>query len=447
MPNKTDTKATEATTSTKETKGKADQPAKTPERDFLKAKRDSQDAIMKGAPLGEAVGEIDVNLIDPNPFQPRVDFAKVQEIAASIKDHGQDYPIIVRKKPDGRYEVADGETRLRACRDVIKSATVKAVVREFDEQQMALTAFRTAYQRKDLNPMEEARGLQRIIDQFKLTANEAAEKLNVTKTVVIERTRLLKLDEVLQRHIEDGKLSPGQAIALNPLKGQDPVMFPTLVAQTIDGDLSVAKIRAMGKAHEDAEKAKEAKLQADAGLTPPAPSANVTMGLGSTYDAPSNGPAKTGAPDPAKFVAPTTPAAAGTPGAPAGATFAEPDLGAPSLGPVLELPMGIPQEAIDDLEVVAVAFKDLPAKAREKVMKFVSELVAPATKAEKKAEAAHAAKEPAPKAEKAPDAPKEAPAAKPLAEKPFTPAPKPGKGDKKPGKGEIVQMGDKKKGK
>lgn len=214
----------------------------------------------------QLLSEVDVrtdillSLVDPNPFQPRKDFGSVAEMARSLRKDGQYYPILVRKVGE-RYQVADGETRLRAATLNAEKHkgldTIGAVIKVYTDEQMAFIAYRTAYERKNLNPLEEARGLKRLQEELHLTYAQLAEQLNKPEHYFTERMRLLRLPEDLLGHIEANELSPSQAINLATIKDVDQRV--ALTTEAIDKVLTVTAIREHKKAMEVEAKAKSAE--------------------------------------------------------------------------------------------------------------------------------------------------------------------------------------------
>ena len=165
---------------------------------------------MKGQPL-----EIALEMIERNPFQTRTDFdpAKLAELAQSIASAGVIQPITVRALRDGRYQLINGERRLRASQQAGK-ATIPAVVREVsDEQAMEMTIVENL-QRADLNPMEQARAFQRLSVDFKMTQEQISMRTGKERASVGNFLRLLRLPEILQRRVELGELSFGHARTL-----------------------------------------------------------------------------------------------------------------------------------------------------------------------------------------------------------------------------------------
>lgn len=197
----------------------------------------------------ETLVELDLALLDPNPFQPRVDFSVVEGIARSLREEGQHYPILVRRVKD-RYEVADGETRLRAAKynrehfpeHPGSKYTVTAVVREYTDEEMAFNAFSTAYQRKSLNPIEEAQGIRRLHTELGFTYAQLAEKLDKTEHYFWERVRLLNLPAKLQDLVGGGQLAASHAINIATFKGPDEKL-DVLIEEVLSDKLSVHAIR------------------------------------------------------------------------------------------------------------------------------------------------------------------------------------------------------------
>lgn len=166
------------------------------------------------APVEAAEGkpqEAAVSEITANPYQPRRIFneEKLQELAASIKEFGVVQPLVVRKKDKG-YELVAGERRLRAAQ-LAGLTTVPVIVKEYDDAKMMEIALIENIQRHDLNPIEEAQGLRRLMSEFKLTQEQAAEKVGRSRVAVTNILRLLNLPQAIQEYIIQGVLTMGQA--------------------------------------------------------------------------------------------------------------------------------------------------------------------------------------------------------------------------------------------
>ncbi len=158
--------------------------------------------------------ELALNLIHVNPLQPRDDFTpeSLDELAASIKSCGVLQALLVRKQ-GGRYELVAGERRLRAARQA-GLAVVPVRVVEIGDQGSLEMALVENLQRADLNPMEEARGYQRLADQFGLSQEAIAGRVGKARATVANALRLLDLPEEVQTMLSDGRLSAGHAKVL-----------------------------------------------------------------------------------------------------------------------------------------------------------------------------------------------------------------------------------------
>ena len=178
-------------------------------------------AVEKVQEPASAAQELLIKNIAANPYQPRCNFdeEKLQELAASIKEFGVVQPVVVRKK--GRsYELVAGERRLRAA-GLAGLTKVPAIVKDYDDAKMMEIALIENIQRHDLNPIEEAQGLRRLMQEFKLTQEQTAEKVGRSRSAVTNILRLLNLPEQVQAHIINGVLTMGQAKQLLGLPKQE----------------------------------------------------------------------------------------------------------------------------------------------------------------------------------------------------------------------------------
>jgi len=152
-------------------------------------------------------------------YQPRreINQERLQELAESIRAQGMIQPIVVRQMVAGRYEIIAGERRWRAAQ-LAELAEVPVVIREVTEQAALAMALIENIQREDLNPLEEAQALKRLIDEFELTHQQTADAIGRSRTAVTNLLRLLELDSQLQPLLEEGKLEMGHARALLPLE-------------------------------------------------------------------------------------------------------------------------------------------------------------------------------------------------------------------------------------
>jgi len=162
----------------------------------------------------ETVQYISIHDVKPNANQPRkvFDEEKIAELAASIKENGIIQPLIVRKKGKG-YEIVAGERRWRAS---VKAELkeVPCIVRELDDEQNMLLAIVENMQREDLNPMEEAEGLNQMIAAYGLTQEQVSKSIGKSRPYIANSLRLLKLPTEIQDMISEGNLSAGHGRAL-----------------------------------------------------------------------------------------------------------------------------------------------------------------------------------------------------------------------------------------
>jgi len=164
---------------------------------------------------GTEVLELKLTDVEPRANQPRKRFDReqLQVLANSIAQHGVIQPIIVTKNENGTYSIIAGERRWRASRIAGKS-TIPAVVRDYDELASAEVSLIENLQREDLNPIEEARGYQALMNQFGLTQEKVSEKVGKSRPAIANTLRLLTLEPEIQEMLEKGTLSSGHARAL-----------------------------------------------------------------------------------------------------------------------------------------------------------------------------------------------------------------------------------------
>jgi ParB family transcriptional regulator, chromosome partitioning protein len=186
-----------------------------------------------------------VDLIDPNPDQPRRDFDAdaLTELAASIREKGVIQPLIVRKHPikSERYQIVAGERRWRAAQ-VAQLHDVPVLVREFSDAEVLEVAIIENIQRADLNPVEEALGYRQLIDRFGHTQDRLAEALSKSRSYIANLLRLLQLPDEVQSWLREGRLTAGHARAL--ITTSDPV---GLARQVIARGLSVRETERLAK--------------------------------------------------------------------------------------------------------------------------------------------------------------------------------------------------------
>ena len=196
----------------------------------------------------QKVVEISVELIDPNPFQPRKVFSddELVELAESIEQHGLIQPIAVRKVGD-RYQLISGERRTRASK-LAGLPTIKAQVYEnLDDKAMAEWALIENIQRVDLNPVEVAKSYQQLIDNHGYTHEDLSKIVSKSRSAITNALRLLKLPAQVLLWIEEGKISGGAARALCSDKIENP---EELAKRVIDEGLNVRQIEAIARGEE-----------------------------------------------------------------------------------------------------------------------------------------------------------------------------------------------------
>ena len=164
--------------------------------------------------------EVEVDRIASNPSQPRRSFdeAKIDELAASVRDQGIIQPLLVRRTGEG-YELIAGERRLRAARKA-GLREVPVIVREASNSETLQLALLENLQREDLNPIEEATAYQRLQEEFELSQEEIAQKVGKSRPAVANCMRLLLLPKEVQQELAQGKLPVGQARALLGLESE-----------------------------------------------------------------------------------------------------------------------------------------------------------------------------------------------------------------------------------
>lgn len=183
----------------------------------------SDDSVLKTLP---------VERIRPGQYQPRtrMDPDALQELADSIKAQGLVQPIVVRKLSAGEYELIAGERRWRASQ-LAGLLEIPAVVREIPDQAAAAMSLIENIQREDLNALEEANALRRLIDDFGLTHQQTAEAVGRSRAAVTNLLRLLDLQDETKLLVDAGQLEMGHARALLALQGQQQVEMANKVAQ------------------------------------------------------------------------------------------------------------------------------------------------------------------------------------------------------------------------
>lgn len=191
-----------------------------------------------GGPL-----QVDIDLVDPSPFQPRTRFAEagLDELAQSIRTSGIIQPLVVRRI-GSRYQLIAGERRWRASQRA-QLLRVPVILKEVsDEQALELTLVENI-QREDLNPIEQARAFDRLMDEFHLTQDEVASKTGKDRATVANSVRLLSLEQPLLEWIEEGRITAGHGRAL--LAVEDRKLRTDLAQKASRGKLTVRQLERM----------------------------------------------------------------------------------------------------------------------------------------------------------------------------------------------------------
>jgi ParB family chromosome partitioning protein len=188
------------------------------------------DALLAVPKDESGAGTIDIELIDPNPRQPRTHFDEdaLESLAASIREVGVLQPIVVGPADsDGRHELVAGERRLRASR-LAGLDQIPAVIRESDEATRLAEALIENVQREDLGPIEEAEAYHALMEDFDMTHEEVAQRVGKSRSAVTNSVRLLNLPKAIQTLLEGGSLSAGAGRAL---LGLDDTAYAVSIAE------------------------------------------------------------------------------------------------------------------------------------------------------------------------------------------------------------------------
>jgi ParB family chromosome partitioning protein len=184
---------------------------------LLSGGRDEKDEVMR---------ELNVAQLRPGKYQPRshMDEASLNDLAASIKTQGIMQPILVRQLTDSSFEIIAGERRWRAAQ-IVGLTHVPVLVRSVPDNAALAMALIENIQRENLNPLEEAHGIQRLIDEFKMTHQVAADAVGRSRSAASNLLRLLRLPRPVQDLLMESKLDMGHARALLPLESGEQIML------------------------------------------------------------------------------------------------------------------------------------------------------------------------------------------------------------------------------
>ena len=202
----------------------------------------SSDALAENGSVDLPIGQI-----EPDRGQPRTKFdeAALTELENSIRDHGVLQPLLVRPMSDGSYRIVAGERRWRAARRA-GLTEVPVIIRSLTDGEAAAIALIENLQREDLNPIEEAVGIRRLIEEYDFTQEEAADKLSKSRPAIANALRLLALPDDVMKLVSDGALSAGHARALLGLN--DKALIPETADRVVEEKLSVRQTEQLVKA-------------------------------------------------------------------------------------------------------------------------------------------------------------------------------------------------------
>ena len=202
----------------------------------------SDSPVVKAKPMSQ-MAEIAVKDIIPNPTQPRREFDEeaLAELADSIRTLGVIQPITVKLTADGRYIIISGERRWRAAQ-IAEIESLPAYIREVDDTNLHAMALVENVQRQDLNAIEIALSLQRLIDECGLTQDALSEKVGMKRSTVSNYMRLLKLPDEVQLALKEGVISMGHAKAI---AGAEPKKQTSLLRKCVKKELSVRQMEAL----------------------------------------------------------------------------------------------------------------------------------------------------------------------------------------------------------
>lgn len=192
------------------------------------------------------IKNIKISLIEPNKKQPRRHFdeEKIRALSASIKEHGLIQPIIITPSENGMYKIVAGERRWRAAKKA-KLSEIPAVVRKYNEEEVAEIALIENLQRENLNPIEEAIGYNLLMEEFNLTQEMISQRVGKSRSAIANSLRLLSLENDIQKMLIAGTLSSGHARAV--LSIEDREIRIALAKRIIEDNLNVRQAEALAK--------------------------------------------------------------------------------------------------------------------------------------------------------------------------------------------------------
>lgn len=197
-----------------------------------------------------------ISEVEPNKNQPRhaFDEESIANLAESIRENGLIQPIVVRKTAMG-YQIIAGERRWRACR-MLGMNEITAVVKEFNDEQVAKAALIENIQREDLNPIEEAAAYKDLMEKYDMTQEQLSKVVGKSRSSIANSVRMLDMPELIQNYLINGKLTIGQAKAIAAAKDEE--TMEQIARQASDGKLTVRGIeKLLAKLAEEEETQKQ----------------------------------------------------------------------------------------------------------------------------------------------------------------------------------------------
>lgn len=205
--------------------------------------------------------DIEISLIDVSPYQPRKNFDEenLKSLVESIREQGVIQPILVRKSDKNKYELIAGERRLRSVK-ILGHKKIPAIIKKITDESAAIYALLENVQRENLNPIEEALGLEKLIKQFKFTQDKLAKKTGKSRSHIANLIRLLSLDKYVINLLSQKKIDMGHARALLSLgKASQKVYADRVVSQK----LSVREIERLVMENGNTQLKKTSKIKKD----------------------------------------------------------------------------------------------------------------------------------------------------------------------------------------
>lgn len=194
----------------------------------------------------DAIVELKVMDVEPNSEQPRKKFddEHLAELAESIKEHGVITPILVHKSDNGYYKIIAGERRWRASK-LAGAKTIPAIIKDYDQMKIYEVSLIENLQRQDLNPVEEALGYKKLMEDFSLTQEQIAKKLSKSRSGIANSLRLLSLSKEALKLLENGSITSGHAKVLAGI--EDAKIQTELALLVSENNLSVRELEKLVK--------------------------------------------------------------------------------------------------------------------------------------------------------------------------------------------------------